>query len=1027
VGQSGTSQARAVPLIGREAELERLVDASRAAGAGHGTIMLVSGEPGMGKTAMLAFVVQQAAAGGARVAAGVADELQQRVPFATVSDCLGLTTADRGAADRGAADPRAEEVAALLRGSYRPSGGTFTAADAEFLIADAILGLVDDWCAEGPAVLAVDDLEWADPASLLVLHRLSRVAGQLPLLIAATRRAGAGGPDVDRLVQSWEAGGAELLQLGPLDECSVADLAGQVAGTEPADGLLETITTAPGNPLYIMELARALADDGEPRAGPGERTTSGAGQDPTAGAGQDAAAGQDATANRDAAAEAGERTTPGAGQDAAAGQDATANRDAAAEAGERTTPGAGQGTAAGGAVPGSLITMVTGRLSGLSPRVRELLPVAAILGPAFTVAELAAVLGTPAPEFLGEIQEAVAAGVLVAEADRLVFAHQVTRQALCEALPPSARAAVHQQAGQALVATGAPMERAAQHLLAGTTFDARTLRWLAGSAERLSARAPGLAADLLRRALGAVNPLDGLAGPLRLALASALLRAGDYAAAEAVAGEMLAVRGDGVSAGRLNWILVQAQLGQGHAAAALAGAQRALDGRDLTGPERARLYGLAARCLHALPEAGPDPAMRAAEGARHEGVASGDPYAMAHGLQAVADASRWLGRFGQAAALAGQAAEALERAGPVIDGQLGPHLIRANCLVDTDRDAEAQRAYATGLRLAERGVGTYFLCLHHLSVARMHFLAGRWDDALSEISSAREVPDHLGMTGHLDGLAALIAVHREDHEALGRLRAGLDDPAAGTIWHTVDDRSWGRALAAQADGKQDTAFGVLSEAWRQCVAGHREYCGHHLLPDLAALAVDLGEEATAWQAVAELERYAADRGVRALHRSAAFATAILEGDASALHRVADAYAAVGRPLFEGLAREHAAVLLAEAGRAPVAGQQLDAALECYASLDATWDAARAGARLRAHGLSHAAHGPPQRPKSGWASLTETERKVAALVAQGMPNPDIASRMFTSRRTVQHHVSSVLAKLGLSSRIELATLLARRAD
>jgi DNA-binding NarL/FixJ family response regulator len=52
--------------------------------------------------------------------------------------------------------------------------------------------------------------------------------------------------------------------------------------------------------------------------------------------------------------------------------------------------------------------------------------------------------------------------------------------------------------------------------------------------------------------------------------------------------------------------------------------------------------------------------------------------------------------------------------------------------------------------------------------------------------------------------------------------------------------------------------------------------------------------------------------------------------------------------------------------------------------------------------------------------------VAALLAEGLSNPDIAARRFISRRTVVFHVSSILARLGLSSRVELAALVARRA-
>jgi DNA-binding CsgD family transcriptional regulator/tetratricopeptide (TPR) repeat protein len=952
VGRGWAAPAGRITLVGRDAELEGLAAAVAAMRAGQGKIVLISGEPGIGKTTLLTALVDLAAAAGARIASGAAEELEMRVPFAAVSDCLGLTGVS--------ADRQVTEIAGLMRGAGRPAGGTFPAADAEFVVTEAILGLVDGWCAAAPVVLAVDDLQWADPASVLALHRLGRVAGQLPLLLAAARRSGTGGTDLEPLVRSWEARGADVLTLGPLDEASVVTLTGQVIGAQVGAGLRGAITAAGGNPLYVIELARTL----------------------------------------------------------------TGNSGQAPDRAEGTRPGAQAGTRA---MPESLIAMVTRRLAGLSSQTRQILQLAAVLGPTFTVAELAAVLGTPALEFLGVIQEAAAAGVLAAESDRLAFRHEVIRQALYESLPASARNALHLQAGQALAAAGAPVERAAQHLLAGTTFDVRTLEWLVRSASRLTARAPELAADLLSRVCDTAEAPGDQAGPLRLALANALLRAGRFTAAEAAAAQALTAGPDRGSRGQLRWILVQSYLNQGRVQAALDLAQRALDDCDLSQAERARFHGLAAQCLHLVSTSGPGSAMQEAAAARDASLASGDAYAMAYGLQAFAGAWRWQGRFDQALGPAGEAVAATERAGLIADSQLDPHLIRANCLFDLDRDAEARQAYAADLRLAERGLGTFFLCFHHLSVARMLFLTGWWDDALAEIASAREAPDHLRLTVHLDGLAALIAAHRQDRSQLGRLRTLLDRPlATGPARHTYDDRSWGQALATLADGDTPAAFGLLSGAWEQCAAGGREYCGHHLLPDLAMLAVPLGKQEAARRALAQLRHYCADRQGPALHRSADFAAAILDNDAAQLLTVADAYMAAGRPLLEGQAREQAAEALAAVGRGHEARLQLDAAQDRYTRLNASWDAARADARLRVLGIRRGVHGSRRRPKAGWAALTDTERTVAELLAEGMSNPDIAGRMFISRRTVQFHVSNILAKLGLSSRVELAALVARRA-
>ena len=69
-------------------------------------------------------------------------------------------------------------------------------------------------------------------------------------------------------------------------------------------------------------------------------------------------------------------------------------------------------------------------------------------------------------------------------------------------------------------------------------------------------------------------------------------------------------------------------------------------------------------------------------------------------------------------------------------------------------------------------------------------------------------------------------------------------------------------------------------------------------------------------------------------------------------------------------------------------------------------------------------GERKRPSTGWGSLTPTELHVARLVDDGLPNRDIATRMFVSPRTVQSHLRHIYSKLGVSSRVQLAQEAAR---
>ena len=121
----------------------------------------------------------------------------------------------------------------------------------------------------------------------------------------------------------------------------------------------------------------------------------------------------------------------------------------------------------GGESPGSLPAAIGRRLGFLSQRSRSVLGLAALLGPAFSVADLGVVTGAAATDLVAVVDEAVAAGVLAGSGNRLVFRHGLIRQALYEGMPVSLRAALHRQAAEALARAGAAVERVAEQLLAG--------------------------------------------------------------------------------------------------------------------------------------------------------------------------------------------------------------------------------------------------------------------------------------------------------------------------------------------------------------------------------------------------------------------------------------------------------------------------------------------------------------------------------------------------------------------------------
>jgi DNA-binding CsgD family transcriptional regulator len=120
------------------------------------------------------------------------------------------------------------------------------------------------------------------------------------------------------------------------------------------------------------------------------------------------------------------------------------------------------------------------------------------------------------------------------------------------------------------------------------------------------------------------------------------------------------------------------------------------------------------------------------------------------------------------------------------------------------------------------------------------------------------------------------------------------------------------------------------------------------------------------------------------------------------------------PWARASAAEDAGVLLEQDGDSTTARSQLHEALSTYEAMGAVADAARVRIRLRDLAVRRRA----QRPVTGWASLTDTERKVALVVAEGVTNAEAAERMYLSRHTVDFHLRHIFQKLTIRSRVEL---------
>ncbi len=240
-------------LVGRERELDVVDTLLADVSTGRGGCLWVEGEMGIGKSALVTAALVRAEAAGHQVAHAAANELAQRFPLRLALDSLDVH------AD--ATDPRRAAVAKAMRDD-RPAQSILAGGDPLIGAVDTVVTLVRTLCADGPLVLALDDLHWADEASMLVWHRLCTETNRLPLLLIGATRPIPQHSEVDRLRRAVAASGnGAVVNLVPLTETDIANLVRDLVGAPPGPRLRAVTARAGGNPLYVREIADALMRD----------------------------------------------------------------------------------------------------------------------------------------------------------------------------------------------------------------------------------------------------------------------------------------------------------------------------------------------------------------------------------------------------------------------------------------------------------------------------------------------------------------------------------------------------------------------------------------------------------------------------------------------------------------------------------------------------------------------------------------------------------------------------------------------
>jgi DNA-binding CsgD family transcriptional regulator len=967
-------------LVGRDRELGVLRAHLVTARAGQGRMVLIGGEAGIGKTALATGFCADAGAQGAVVLAGRCYDLAETPPYGPFIDLfLHLPAA-----------PNLPPLPAAF--VERGTVGAVPSQMALFAQVEDFLRALAASCPEGRRLIVVflDDLHWADPATLDLLRFLARSVGDLPLVLLATYRSDEltrGRPLSQVLPQLAREPCAVRLDLGRLDDAAVRTLVDGRYGLPEADAVRLVAylqSRAEGNALFVGELLRALEEMGAVR------------------------------------------------------REGDAWR---------------VGDLAHIAVPPLLRQVIDSRFARLDAESQRLLAAAAVIGHEVPLAVWASAGATDEAGVLVAAERGLESRLLVeaSGSEHVQFAHALIREALYEGIPAIRRRQIHLRIADALIAAPGPDPDAVAHHLQQAT-DPRAVTWLLEAGARAERAWAWLAAaerfEAALALMGEAATTVSERGWLLLHIAL-LLRYGDPQRAIAhldVAGRLAAEMRDALldaqvcfRRGHIRCLAGDTRTGLDDMAAGIAMLEAlppidaaARPGTTLADITEARVaYKTWLAQVGRFAEARTLGEQVAAETAAGEpdGTRSIRYGTVVGGLAFIYD---YLGMPEESRQMyakerpAWRALDAHLQVGINAVFELLCHTLpyRADHVAERRRlAAEAEEAWA-------RGSGGRTAVPARFTRTPVLFVEGEWDETRAlALAGHRESGGYALSKRTAFVVLGWLAQAQGDRELAQWLTGewlpeGPATPPGGTFFATTILQRMAAALALEA-GEMESARVWLEAhdrwfAWSGAVLGqaerHLAWAHYHRAADDMATAFQHAEQALAHASDPRqpLALIAAHRMLGELDTSTG------RYDDAALHL------ATSLALAEACAApyERALTLLAEVTLRAQTGER-DKARGLLHGVRLTLTALSAQPALaRADALAARLDATKEPASTYPAGLSAREVEVLRLVVDGLSNADIANRLFLSTRTVQVHVAHILQKTGAENRAAAAAFALR---